>query len=291
MGLFRDRMDQDMRLRGLSDRTRQTYLWAMADFVRFCRRPPDQLGLEDIRRFQIHLIEDRLIGFSHLNIVVCALRFFYTVTLARKLDVRRIPFARTKRKVPIVLSMEEVARLLEGASSLKIRAILMTIYDCGLRLSEARQLRVADIDSKRRVIRVEQGKGRRERCVKLSEKLLATLRDYYRAYRPTTWLFENKESLEPLNETTIQRSFHRARLAAGITKRVTVHSLRHSYATHLLELGTDLRRIQVTLGHRSVRTTQIYTHVDSAFLAQTPSPLEALPELVAAGSAPAQPSK
>lgn len=291
MGQFHDRMDQDLRVRGYSERTRQTYLWAMLDFVRFCRRPPDQLGLEDIRRFQVHLIEVRRVGFSHLNIFVCALRFFYNVTLARTLDVRRVPFAKMKRKVPVVLSMEEVSRLLAGAGSLKARAILMTIYDCGLRLSEARFLRVADIDSERRVIRVEQGKGRRERCVKLSDKLLAILREYYRAYRPKTWLFENKESHEALNGTTIQKSFHRARLAAGITKRVTVHSLRHSYATHLLELGTDLRRIQVNLGHRSVRTTQIYTHVDSAFLAQTPSPLESLPAPATPGPTPAQPEK
>lgn len=291
MGQFHDRMDQDMLLRGLSERTRRTYLWAMRDFVRFCRRPPDQLGLEDVRRFQVHLIEDRSASFSHLNIVVCALRFFYSVTLARKLDVRRIAFAKTKRTVPIVLSKEEVSRLLASASSLKMLAILMTIYDCGLRLSEARLLRVADIDSGRRVIRVEQGKGRRQRCVRLSEKLLATLREYYRAYRPRTWLFENKESLEPLNSTTIQRAFHRARLAAGITKRVTVHSLRHTYATHLLEMGTDLRRIQTNLGHCSVRTTQIYTHVNSAFIAQTPCLLDSLPTPGTAGSATGQPAK
>jgi site-specific recombinase XerD len=270
-------MEQDMRLRGLADRTRAVYLWAVSDFVRFSRRPPDQLGLEDIRRFQVHLVEERLASFSHVNIVVCALRFFYNVTLARDFDIRRIPYARRKRTLPVVLSPEEISRLFAAAGSLKARTILMTIYDCGLRLGEARLLRVRDIDSRRGVIRIEQGKGRRDRYVRLSAKLLAVLREYYRSSRPKTWLFENKENLEPLSERTIQRVFHRARLAASITKRATVHSLRHTYATHLLELGTDLRRIQVNLGHRSVRTTQMYTHVDSEFLAQTPSLLDSLP--------------
>lgn len=272
-------MDQDMRLRGLADRTRESYLWAMRDFVRFLCRPPDQAGVEDIRRYQLHLVQERLVSFSYLNVAVCALRFFYTVTLALSLSVRRIPFAKRVRRLPVVLSREEVARLLAHASSLKARAILTTIYDCGLRLNEVRLLKNTDIDSKLGVIRVEHGKGGRNRAVKLSPKLLATLREYYRKYRPTTWLFESPHTQAPLCDTSIQKAFHRARIAAGITKRVSVHSLRHTYATHLLEAGVDLRRIQASLGHSSVRTTQIYTHVDSAFLAKMPTPLDALPAL------------
>jgi site-specific recombinase XerD len=278
MGQFRDRMDEDMRVRGLSDRTRESYLWAMTDFVRYLGRPPDQVDLEDIRRYQVHLTTERKVSWSHFNIAVSALRFFYKFTLDRKFDVEHIPYARTPRGKPVVLSPDEVARLLTASPSLKIRAMLTTIYDCGLRLNEARLLKIPDIDSSRGVIRVEEGKGRHVRYVKLSPKLLDLLRQYYRACRPKTWLFENPVTREALDETTFQKNFHRARVAAGITKHVSLHSLRHSYATHLLEAGTDVRRIQICLGHRSLRTTQIYMHVDSDFFSKTPSPLDQLPE-------------
>jgi site-specific recombinase XerD len=286
MGQFRDRMDEDMRVRGLSDRTRETYLWAMADFVRYVRRPPDQVGLEDIRRYQVHLTKERRVSWSHFNIAVSALRFFFRFTLNQKFDVRHIPYARSPRRKPVVLSPDEVARLLAASPTLKVRAMLTTIYDCGLRLNEARLLKIADIDSHRGVIRIEQGKGRHVRYVKLSSKLLELLREYYRSSRPKTWLFENAETFEALDDTTFQKNFHRARIAAGIAKRVSLHSLRHSYATHLLEAGTDVRRIQICLGHRSLQTTQIYMHVNSEFFSKTPSPLEQLPEAAATSAPP-----
>lgn len=291
MGQFRDRMDEDMRLRGLSERTRKTYLWAMRDFVRFCRKPPDQVGPDEVRAYQLHLIRERVATPSHVNIVVCALRFFYGVTLGRSFVIKRMPFQKRLKKKPLVLSRQEMASFFAHTDSLKMKAVFTTIYDCGLRLGEARLLRVSDIDGKREVIRVQRGKGGRDRYVKLSPKLRELLREYYRQCRPTNWLFENKENLEPISESSVQRAFHRARVAAGITKTVTVHSLRHTFATHLLEEGVDIRRIQMLLGHTSVRTTQIYTHVEGDFLRQTPSLLDSLPTPGAPHATTTPPSK
>jgi site-specific recombinase XerD len=276
MGALRDRMDEDMRIRGLTDHTRRHYLFIVRAFAKFCGRSPDLSGPEDIRRYLVHLTRDRVVSPSYVNVTVAALRFFYNVTLDRNYTVKSLPLPRRPRTKPLVLSREEVASLLVHSASLKVRAILMTIYSCGLRLIEARLLRIEDLDGKRGVIRIVHGKGRKHRYVMFSPRLRETLREYYRQYRPKNWLFENKEKLEPLCDSTIQRAFHRARRAAGITKQVSVHSLRHSFATHLLEDHTDIRRIQLLLGHRSLRSTQVYTHVGGDFLSQTASPLESL---------------
>ena len=210
------------------------------------------------------------------NQTVCALRFLYRVTLGRGDLVPEIPFPRGVKKLPTVLSPDEVARLLRAVRQPKHRAVLMTIYAAGLRISEALALKVSDIDSERMVIHVRQGKGRKDRTVMLSPQLLNVLREHARRVRPRDWLFTGRRHDQPLHATAIQRACAEACKAAGLSKHATVHTLRHSFATHLLEAGTDLRLIQTLLGHNSIKTTAIYTHVSAQRLHATPSPLDRL---------------
>lgn len=275
MGALRDRMDREMVTRGFSAVTRYTYDYWMRRFVAHFHRAPDQLGPDDVATF-LHALALADVSSSAFNQCVAALRFFYRKVLQVSWDVLRIAYQKRRRRVPCVLSGEEVLHLLDAAGSLRDRAMLTTIYAGGLRLGEARRLKVSDIDSDRSVIRIEQSKGEKDRYVMLSEDLLKTLREYYRAFRPKVLLFENPQSGRSFDDTTFQKAFHHAREKAGITKAVTVHSLRHSFATHLMEQGTDVRRIQLLLGHTSVKTTQIYTHVAKNYLATTASPLDTL---------------
>ena len=277
MGTFRDRMEQDLQIRGFSPNTQAVYLARVRDFVRYCQRPPDQLALEDIHRYQLHLTQDRRVSWAAFNQTVAALRFFYRVTLQKDWDITRIPYQKTGRKLPVVLSQAEVRALLQAVGNVKHRAILMTVYAAGLRVGEVVKLRVGDIESQRMVLRVEQGKGRKDRYVMLSAKLLTALREYWKIARPPDWLFPGQHPTEPLCRESVQRIFYKARDAAGITKRVSVHVLRHSFATHLLESGTNLRVIQLLLGHRSLRSTEVYTHVAGNYLRETASPLDLLP--------------
>jgi len=208
---------------------------------------------------------------------VCALRFLYRHTLHRDWIVQHIPFPRKESRLPEVLSAAEVSRLLAAIPELKYRVLLTTIYATGLRASEALHLQVSDIDSRRHTVRVRQGKGHKDRYVMLSAKLLRLLRRYWKVAHPATWLFAGASPDRPLSLECLQRAVQRARRASGLTKRLTAHTLRHSFATHLLESGTNIRVIQVLLGHNSLRTTARYTHVTTAALASTVSPLEALP--------------
>jgi site-specific recombinase XerD len=276
MGKFRDLMDRDLQIRGYSPATRSVYLRCVRHFVRFCRRPADQTTLEDLHRYQLHLTQDRKVGWSTFNQAVCALRFFFRTTLRKPWDVAMIPYRKTGRRLPEVFSQEEVLALLAATANPKHRAILTTIYAGGLRTSEALHLRVTDIDSSRMAIRIEQGKGRKDRYVMLSKDLLVLLRAYWLLDRPNSWLFPGRRHDVPLSRRAVWQAFHAAKQAAGITKRVTVHSLRHSFATHLLENGANLRVIQMLLGHRSLRTTEIYTHLATTFFQDTPSPLDRL---------------
>jgi integrase/recombinase XerD len=207
------------------------------------------------------------------------LRFFYRVTLKKDWDIRHIPHQKPGRKLPEILSPEEVAALLNALSNIKHRAILMTMYAGGLRVSEITRLRVSDIDSRRMMIRLEQSKRRKDRYVMLSPYLLAVLREYWKAVRPQTVLFPSAKTGGPLSTDAVNEAFHKAKKRAGITKRITPRSLRHAFATHLLESGVNLRVIQLLLGHRSVRTTEIYTHVARNYVQGTPSPLDQLPGL------------
>jgi integrase/recombinase XerD len=273
---LRQRMVDDLRLRNRSPRTIQSYIAHVANFAKYFRRSPDELGPEDIRQYQLYLINERQVSWSSFNQAVCALRFFYRVTLGRAELVEQIPFPRRGRQLPVVLSQEEVGRFLEAIHSLKYRAILMTVYAAGLRLSEVANLRVADIDSQRMMLRVRQGKGQKDRYVMLAPSLLPVLRRYWRAARPRGWLFPGRTLEHSLSLSSIEKVCRQAGIAAGLSKPVTVRSLRHSFATHLLEAGTNIRVIQTLLGHRSVSTTQRYTYVSAATVNATASPLELL---------------
>lgn len=244
---LRRRMIEDMTVRNLSPATQRSYLNAVSKFSQYFGRSPDHLGLEDVHAFQVHLVATG-ISWPALNQIVCALRFFYGVTLGHSTIPERIAYAREPRKLPVVLSADEVVSFLEAIPSLQSRIALTTVYATGLRVSEVVFLKVADIDSQRMVIRVEQGKGGRDRYVMLSPQLLKILRAYWRLTRPTRWLFPGRNSERPLDATVLHAACRSAHIAAGLNKRVTVHTLRHSFATHLLENGADIRVIQVLLG-------------------------------------------
>jgi integrase/recombinase XerD len=276
MTTLRQRMTDDLRLRNRSLRTINTYIACVAHFARHFGKSPELLGQEEIRQYQVYLVEQRRVSWSYFNQAVCALRFLYRHTLARDWVVAHIPFPRQPRKLPVILSQAEVIRFLEAIKKIKFRAILMTAYATGLRLSEVTHLRVSDIDSQRLVIRVRQGKGQKDRYVMLSPKLLEVLRLYWRSERPATWLFPSLRKDQPINHSVVQRACPRAGLDAGLSKLVTVRMLRHCFATHLVETGTDIRIIQSLLGHSHISTTQIYTHVSAKTVRATESPLDLL---------------
>ena len=278
MGTFRDRMDEELRLRGYAATTRDTYLRIARNFVRHFMLSPDQLTLEHIHRYQLELTRRRL-SWCSFNQIVCALRFFYREVLGKDWDVRRIPYQKTRRRLPEILSAQEIGALFTATSNLNHRALLLTMYAGGLRVGEVTHLRVSDIDSHRMVIRIEQGKGRKDRYVMLSPSLLTVLRQYWKIVRPATVLFPSRRGDGPLGRRAVHVIFHQAKRRAGIIKRASPYSLRHAYATHLLEAGTNLRVIQVLLGHRSLRTTERYTHVAATYLQDTQSPLDRLPDL------------
>jgi len=279
MGEFQDRMERDLEIRGYSPSTQQAYLARMKAMVRFFMRPPDELTLEDINAYQLHLTRERKVGWATYNQSIGAMRFFFGVTLNRDWDMQRIPYQKTGRKLPVVLSCKEVSQLFQVVTNIKHRAILMTAYAGGLRVSEVTHLRVSDIDGQRMMLRVEQGKGRQDRYVMLSHKLLVVLREYWKIYKTRHWLFAGQNPEQPLTRAAVHKFFQKARRKAGITKKVSVHGLRHSFATHLLESGINIRKIQLLLGHRSLGSTQIYTHVARDYLENTPSPLDILPDL------------
>jgi site-specific recombinase XerD len=244
-------------------------------FAQHFHRSPDQLGAKHIRQYQLFLIERQKVAWSTYNQIVAALRFFYAKILKRPFLLSEIPFTRRPQRLPPILSRDEVARVLEAPSHLKSRALLMTVYAAGLRRSEAARLRVSDIDSARMTITIYQGKGQRDRVVMLSPVLLETLRQYWRYHKPKHWLFPGATPTQPITGNDIFQVQNAAR-RAGITKQLSPHSLRHSFATHLLESGTDLRTIQILLGHRSLKTTARYLHVSQHQLRSTASPLDSL---------------
>ena len=276
MTQLRQRMLEDLQLRNYCAGTIRLYLHHVAAFAQHFHRSPDQLGAEEIRRYQLFLIHEKKLAWSSYNQIVCALRFFYAKTLKRTFLLQDIPFPRSEQRLPLILSPEEVAQILTAPPHLKSRALLMTIYAAGLRRSEVAGLRVRDIDSARMTITVHQGKGRKDRVVMLSPVLLDTLRQYWRQHKPKEWLFPGDNPGQPISGNDIFMVFHNAVRRAGITKKVSPHSLRHSFATHLLESGTDLRTIQILLGHRSLKTTARYLHVSQHQLRATASPLDSL---------------
>jgi integrase/recombinase XerD len=272
---LRRRMIEDMTVRNLSPATQQSYVYAVAKFSRHFGRSPDRLDFEDVRAYQLHLIAQQR-SWSHINQTVCALRFFYGVTLGRADALERIIAAREPQRLPVVLSSDEIVRFLEAVPGLRNRVALTTAYGAGLRVGEVTHLEPAAIDSSRMLIRIEQGKGRKDRYVMLSPQLLQILRTYWRLARPTRWLFPGQDPREPVSVATLQDACRQAARRAELSKPVTVHTLRHSFATHLLEAGTDIRIIQVLLGHARLSTTARYTQVATHLIADTASPLDRL---------------
>jgi integrase/recombinase XerD len=278
---LRQRMLEDMAMRGLRSHTQHDYIRFVRGFAAFLGRSPDTATPEDIRRFQVYQHESGVQP-PTINSSVSALRFFFTVTLDRPDLSRRLVLARFPRKLPAVLSVEELGQLLEAAPGLKYKAILGTAYGAGLRVSELAALKVDDIDSTRMLIRVEQGKGRKDRNAMLSPQLLTLLRLWWKEGKrrglmlPHGWLFPGRGCTDPISTRQINRAIHEAAEAAGIRKRVSPHTLRHSFATHLLEQDVDIRVIQVLLGHSKLDTTALYAQVATKTIRSVTSPLERL---------------
>ncbi len=278
---LRQRMIEDMEIRGFTACTQRGYLAAVTNFTIFLDRPPDEGTAEDLRRFQVHLRAEGASA-TTMNAAVSALRFFFRVTLMRGDAEVGMTTVRTPHRLPVILSPEEVARLLDHAPGLKARTALSVAYGAGLRASEVVSLKVNDIDSQRQVIRVEQGKGRKDRYAMLSPDLLDLLRGWWRTAHvkgkmlPGGWLFPGQNPVNPLTTRQLSRLFHGAKQAAGIDKQVSLHTLRHCFATHLLEQKIDIRVIQVLLGHAKLNTTAHYSQVDSRTLRAVKSPLEHL---------------
>lgn len=271
------RMAEDMLVRNLAQRTIDAYTYHVERFAKHFGKPLDQLGPEEIRQYQLHLIEVQKVSWSSFNQAVCGLRFLYLVTLPKPWVVQHIPFGKRPKRLPPVLGSEEVSRLIACVPLLKHRTVLLTLYAAGLRLSEATHLQVPDIDSTRMQLNIRHGKGSKQRLVPLSPRLLEELRDYWRQTRPTSFLFPGKTADVPLSNATIQKACKMAAALARLNKPVTPHTLRHSYATGLLEAGVDLLTIGQLLGHKSFTTTMIYLHVRRPHLESTPSPLDWLP--------------
>jgi len=277
---LRRRMDEDMLARGLADRTRESYLWAVTGLARVYHRSPDQISDDEIQAYVVHLIRDRQRSWSTCNIVVNGLRFFYHTTLKRDRTAFTIPSPRQSGRLPVVLSRDEVQRLISHAPNLRQRTMLLTTYAAGLRLTEVLHLQVQDIDSGRMTIRVVQGKGGKDRYTVLSPRLLEALRAYWRVARPRSWLFPARgEPARPLDPSSLQNAYQRAKRRAGITKPGGIHTLRHCFATHLLETGVDLHTIQRLLGHGHLSTTTRYFQLTRHTQVAPGSPLDLLDRL------------
>lgn len=273
---LRRRMEQDMRIRNYSERTIRTYVDWISALARHFGKSPDRLGPEEVRLWQVYLKEEKKASWSAFNQATSALRFFYRTTLSRDWDSERLPFAKRERRLPVVLSREEVMAFLQEVRNLKHRTVLTVMYASGLRLSEALSLRIEDVDSARCVLIIRQGKGKKDRMGLLSQRLLKALRAYWAAYHPRSWLFPGEPPSSPLTPTAIQKVCAPAALRAGLRRRVTTHTMRHCFATHLLEAGVDLVTIQRLLGHGSLRTTAQYLHVATQVPRTSDSPFDLL---------------
>jgi integrase/recombinase XerD len=276
MGRLQDQMRMDLELKNLSPRTRSCYLTWMRSFALHFHRSPDELGEQEIRDYLHYLIQEKKASQSGVSQAYSALKFFYETTLKRDWNGFRIPRVQKGKKLPVVLSQQEIQAIFSATRNLKHRVVLMTIYSAGLRISEVVHLKVSDIDSQRMTIRVQQGKGQKDRYTLLSQRTLEVLRAYWKEYRPSGWLFPGKPETEPLSVSSVQRVFEKVLLRARIKKPASVHTLRHSFATHLLEAGTDLYHIQRLLGHTSPKTTAIYLHLSRKNLGGLTSPLDLL---------------
>jgi integrase/recombinase XerD len=271
---LRQKMIDDMKLRRFAPSTQELYVSAVADLAKYYNQSPDLIDKEKIQKYLLHLMEERHLAWSTCNVAVAGMRFFYTKTLGLDSIHLGIPPMRSQTKLPEIFSFEEIERLLKCASSTKNRVLLMTTYAAGLRVSEVVNLKLSDIDSSRMTIRITQGKGNKDRYTILSSRLLTELRTYYREYRPPQWLFYGSYTGKQISIGTAQTMYYNAKERAGITKEGGIHTLRHCFATHLLEAGVDIRTIQSLMGHTSIMTTMNYLRVTSKKLAATMSPLD-----------------
>ena len=289
MSPLRYRMIEDMQVRNLAPDTQRAYLQQITQFARHFGKSPEILGPAEIRAYQLYLTRDRQLSASSILVAVSAIRFIYKVTLKRRWSVDEvIPACRKPQKLPVVMSQEEVCRFLDAVENLKHRVILTICYAAGLRVSEAVRLTPAAIDPQRMVIHVEEGKGRKDRYVMLSPKLLDILRSYWRSARPTEWLFPGDLPRQPISTFAVEHACRKARRQSNIAKPVTPHSLRHAFAVHLLEAGADLRTIQLLLGHRNLSTTARYLRLATSRVCATASPLDFLQASALADIVPAR---
>lgn len=273
---FYDKVRSELRLRNYSNKTIKSYTSCLRSFTRYFQpRHPRQIEETDIRNYLLYLLEEKRFSAATVNQVFNALRFLYVELYKMPFIIGSLPRPKKEKQLPVVLSQEEVVRLLDSVDNLKHKTILMLIYSAGLRVGEAVRLKIEDIDSERKLIYLKSAKGKKDRYTLLSDVALKNLREYFKAYRPKEYLFEGAPGRKHIAERSVQEVFKRATGMAGIRKHVTVHSLRHSFATHLLEAGTDLRYIQEVLGHASSKTTEIYTHVSKQKLGKIINPLDA----------------
>ena len=279
MSVLRQRMLEDLRVRNYAENTRRIYIERVAKFALHYRKCPSLLGPDEIRAYQVYLVKERNASWTMLNQTVCALRFFYAVTLGKDWALQHIPYARVEKPLPVVLSASETESLFMAIDNVKHLAMLLTAYSGGLRVSEVAQLEVGDIDSERMIIHVRRGKGRRDRIMPLSPLLLEILREHCRSSRPKRHLFVGQDPSRPITTGTIATVCRDAARRAGIRKRVTPHTLRHTFATHHLEMGTDLRTLQLMMGHTSLKTTSRYLHISTDKIRKAKTPLDLLSEL------------
>ena len=275
METFKDQMQRDMVLRNLSPKTQKSYHHAARNLEDHFKRPPDQLDENDVKSFLHSIVTDRKLSQSSLKIHYSALRFLYETTLKKSWIIDGIPYPKTAKPLPHVLDKSDILRIIDAADNLRQKTMLMVTYSAGLRISETARIKITDIDSSRMLIRVDQGKGKKDRYTLLSQTTLQTLREYWKTYRPQGgWLYPGENPENHISVSYIHDGFKRAKTKAGITKPASCHTLRHSFATHLLEAGVDLHTIQVLLGHSSIRNTTVYLHVSKKNLAKVVSPLD-----------------
>jgi integrase/recombinase XerD len=274
MSELRTRMIRDMALRGFSPRTHESYIAAVVKLAKYYHRSPDQITNEEVQAYLAHLIQERKLSWSTCSQAAHAFRFLYHVTLGHPRTDFHVPAPKQPQRLPEILSREEVWRLLAAPPHPRHRLLLTTVYAAGLRVSEAIALKVSDIDADRMTIRIEQGKGAKDRYVALAVRLLQDLRTYWKSAPPGVWLFANRQGTRPIDITVAQKIYTMAKLRAGIQKQGGIHALRHAFATHLLEAGTDLHTVQRLLGHRQISTTMRYFHLSQGRLVGTRSPLD-----------------
>ncbi len=272
MSKLREQMQADLQLIGITPKTQNIYLREVSNLAKYFNKSPEQLGEHEVKEYLLYLLNERNLSQGTFRFYVAGLKFLYRTTLKREEVVANIRYPKQKKTLPIVLDISEVEALFTVTENIKHKAILMITYSSGLRISEASRLRITDIDSKRMMVRVEQGKWSKDRYTILSQTALECLRQYWREYRPKKWLFEGTKEDTHITISSITQIFHKAKKRAGITKPASVHSLRHAFATHLIEAGTSLHHVQLLLGHRSPTTTTVYLHVSQLNLAQGGTP-------------------